>query len=104
MAFSAPLFYDDVVSWTEVVLMVSAVIIEVVAFGHCLVQRPDAFPAVSTLSKGGWLALTAGAVLITLLLGPIGVFFTAIGIAIAAVYLLDLRPALRDATEGHGPW
>jgi hypothetical protein len=27
-----------------------------------------------------------------------------IAVAAALVYLLDLRPALRDAVDGHGSW
>jgi hypothetical protein len=27
-----------------------------------------------------------------------------IGLAAAGVYLLDVRPGLRDVTDGHGPW
>jgi hypothetical protein len=30
--------------------------------------------------------------------------FGLIAITVAAVYLLDIRPALRDAIDGHGPW
>jgi hypothetical protein len=96
-------------SWINVAVLIFALVIEIVALGHCLVQRPDAFPAINTLSKRTWLALTGGSVLVTLLsfLGffvSLGVMFVMIGIAVVGVYLLDVRPALRDAVDGHGSW
>ena len=88
-------------AWIELAIMIFALVIEVVAFGHCLVQRPDAFVAIGTLSKGIWLAITGGAILVTLLLSPVGLLGL-IGITAAAIYLLDVRPALRDV--GDNSW
>jgi hypothetical protein len=90
MAIAAPLFVDTVVFWINRLLLIFALVIEVVSFVHCLIQRPDAFPAINTLPKAGWLALIGGSMLVTLLSG--------------SVYLLDVRPALRDAAAGGGPW
>ncbi len=103
MAYGAPIFYGEVVQGINLVLLVLALIIEVIAFGHCLVQRADAFGAINTLPKGGWLALSGGAIVATLLLGTISMFGL-VAIVIAGVYLLDVRPALRDAVDGHGNW
>ena len=89
--------------WFNVVLVIAILVVELVAFVNCATQRADAFSAVGSLSKGAWLALTGGALLFTLLIG----FFSTLGIvAVAAslIYLLDLRPALRDAVDGPGPW
>ncbi|MGH3655331.1 MAG: DUF2516 family protein, partial [Micromonosporaceae bacterium] len=96
-------FAGPIVSWVQIGLFIFAVIIEVVAFIHCLLQRPDAFRAVGTLSKGIWLALTGGAVFLSLLVlsSPTGILGL-IGITAAAVYLLDVRPAVRDASGGSG--
>ena len=47
--------------------------------------------------------LTGGAFVFTLLIG----LFSIIGmipVAAALIYLLDTRPALRDAVDGHGSW
>jgi hypothetical protein len=107
MAMAEPIFFEQVVDYTNLALLLFALVIEVIAFGHCLVQRPDAFPAINTLPKGGWLALTGGAVLVTLLSLPYGSVLGLLGlaaIAIAGIYLLDVRPALRDAVDGQGPW
>jgi hypothetical protein len=104
MAIAAPIFYLNVISWVELLLFIFALLIEVAAFGHCILQRPDAFAAIGTLPKGAWLAMLGGSVLVTLLaqqaLGILGL----IAITIAAVYLLDVRPALRDAIDGRGSW
>src|SRR2546423_13246514 len=109
MAMAATMhFYEYVISYFQLALYIFALVIEVVAFAHCLVQRPDAFSAINTLPKGAWLALTGGSILITLIFlasskdvtGLLGM----ITITVAAVYLLDVRPALRDAVDGHGPW
>jgi hypothetical protein len=91
--------------WFNVALVIAILVVELVAFVNCATQRADAFTAVGSLSKGAWLALTGGAMLFTLLLG----FVNTLGIGIIAVaasliYLLDLRPALRDAVDGPGPW
>jgi hypothetical protein len=108
MAMAAPMFYLHVISYVNLALYIFALVIEVVAFAHCLVQRPDAFPAINTLPKGAWLALTGGSVLVTLIfLGAVGSVTGMLGlitITVACVYLLDVRPALRDAVDGPGPW
>src|SRR5690349_4255614 len=97
----APAFLVQTV--VHLTLAVIVLIVELYAVINCATQRADAFPAVGSLSKGGWLALTGGALLFTLLLG----FFSIIGmiaVAAALVYLLDVRPALRDAVDGRGSW
>jgi hypothetical protein len=108
MALAAPLFYGLVRDYIDLVLWLFCLVVEVAALLHCVVQRAEAFPAIGTMSKTAWLALIGGGLLLTaispyLLGGPIGIF-ALIAIGIAAVYLLDVRPALRDAVDGHGSW
>jgi hypothetical protein len=105
MAIAAPIFVWTIIFWITSVLLIAVLAVEVFAFVNCLMQRADAFPVVGNIPKGGWLALNGGAILFTLLLGRISIFFAFIGAAVAAVYLLDVRPALRDAVDGgHGSW
>lgn len=104
MATAAPIFYSSVVSVVDLLLLVFAIVIEVAAFGHCLIQRPDAFPAINTLPKAAWLAMIGGSVLVTLLTRTAFGILGLVAITIAAVYLLDVRPALRDAVDGGGSW
>ena len=104
MVDAAPLFFLQVRDSINYALLVIALIIEAFAFINCLTQRSDAFGAIGTLSKGLWLALTGGALLVTVLsqyaVGLLGF----IALTIAAVYLLDVRPALRDANDGPSSW
>jgi hypothetical protein len=108
MAHAAPEFYGYVIDYIDLVLWLFCLVVEVAALLHCVVQRAEAFPAIGTMSKVAWLALIGGGLLLTaispyLLGGPISIF-PLIAIGIAAVYLLDVRPALRDAVDGHGSW
>ncbi|GAA1804722.1 DUF2516 family protein [Planosporangium flavigriseum] len=103
MAIAAPIFYTQVIRWVDLLLVIFALLIEVVAFGHCLLQRPDAFSAINTLPKGAWLALIGGSALLTVI-GSGFLMLALIAITIAAVYLLDVRPALRDVIDGRGSW
>jgi hypothetical protein len=108
MAQAAPIFYGIVIDYVNVVLWLFCLVIEVAALLHCVVQRAEAFPAIGTMSKTAWLALIGGGLLLTAispyLLGGVLSIFPLIAIGIAAVYLLDIRPALRDAVDGHGSW
>ena len=104
MATAAPIFYLDVVSVINLVLLVFALVIQGVALVHCITQRADAFPAIGTLPKGAWVAILAVCLVLTLLLyRPINLF-ALIGIAAALIYLLDVRVGLRDLTDGKGFW
>jgi hypothetical protein len=106
MALAAPLFADPILFYIQLVILVAALVTEVVAFVSCLTQRPDAFQAISTLPKGMWLALLGGSMLVSLLLAspsPVGIFGM-IALSAALVYLVDIRPALRDAVNGTGSW
>ncbi|WP_091550988.1 DUF2516 family protein [Micromonospora pattaloongensis] len=105
MVSAAPLFYQDVRLVIDLALLVFAVVVEGVAFVHCLTQRSDAFPAIGTLPKGGWL-LILGLCLLLTLVGGFGAtsIFGLIGIAAALIYLLDVRIGLRDLTDGKGFW
>jgi Protein of unknown function (DUF2516) len=108
MANAAPLFYGLVISYINLVLWLFCLVVDVAALLHCVVQRAEGFPAIGTLSKPIWLGLLGGGLLLTAispyLLGGVLSIFPLIAIGIAAVYLLDVRPALRDAVDGQGSW
>lgn len=91
--------------WTEYGISAIAGLLSLAALLHCALQKPSAFPAVGPLTKGVWLAILAGCTLLSLLgfgggagLGIFGI----IGLIAALVYLLDIRPAIRDL--GSNPW
>ena len=74
------------------------------AFVSCLRTRPDAFPAIGRRSKGLWAVLTGlaafyalGGVLVAA--APTGLFAIAATV-ITAVYMLDIRPKIKEITGG----
>jgi hypothetical protein len=109
MALATVVFAYKVTGYVTLVTLVLAVVLEVIALVNCLTQRAEAFPVVGPLSKNGWLAILSVAALVTLICGvalgtgPFSIF-TLAAITAAAVYLLDVRPALREATDGSGNW
>ncbi len=105
MAISAPIFYTDVRVVIDLVILVFSLVIQGVAFVHCLTQRSDAFPAIGTLPKGAWLAILGICFVLTFfgISSPTGIFGL-IGLAAALVYLLDVRAGLRDLSDGKGFW
>lgn len=89
-------------------LMLFALVIGLVALVHCALQRADAFPAIGTLQKPAWLAILGIATLLVLCTGfptaggptPFGLMFKLIAIGAAALYLLDVRPGIKDISNG----
>src|SRR3954454_3329326 len=104
MAYFAPLFYDDVVAYLNLLVLIFSLIIQAVALIHCLTQRGDGFQAIGTLPKGAWAAILAVCIVLTLLAGGPFRIFGLIGIAAALIYLLDVRPGLKDLSDGKGFW
>jgi Protein of unknown function (DUF2516) len=106
MANAAPIFAYEVRYVIELILLVFALVIEGVALAHAITQRSDAFAAIGTLPKGGWIAILAVCLVLTLLGVGGGVLsiFTLIGIAAGLIYLLDVRVGLRDLHDGKGFW
>jgi hypothetical protein len=101
----AVIFYTSVVTYLTWAILIVMVVIEIVALVNCLTQRADAFPVVGSLSKNAWVAILLGSVVATILctFGPLQ-FLAFVAITASAVYMLDVRPALRDATNGSGNW
>jgi hypothetical protein len=94
-------------------LTVATGVIGVFARVNCALQRSDAFPAIGTLQKPAWLAIIGISTFIALCLGwqamvsgqeSFGMLFKLIALGAAALYLLDVRPGLRDISNGRGPW
>jgi hypothetical protein len=104
MAYSAPLFYGYVVNYLNLLVLILSLIVQAVALIHCLTQRGDGFQAIGTLPKGAWAAILAVCIVLTLLLQSAIGIFGLIGIAAALIYLLDVRPGLKDLTDGKGFW
>jgi hypothetical protein len=106
---AAPDFLSPILTGIYYVLFGITAVVEVFAFVHCVTRRKAAFLAVGNVPKSGWVALTGGAVAFSLLFFGATAFafsfvsmFALIALIIALVYLLDVRPALRDAVDGRG--
>ena len=96
------LFWVDDVTWViNRVLLLIVVAVEIWALVHCLMQRAEAFTAAGKLSKGAWLGINVLAIFFTMVFGAIGILGL-IAIIAALVYLLDVRPAVREISEGGG--
>lgn len=96
------LFADDVQSYLNSAIKLAAIVIEVWALIHCALQRSDAFTALGTLAKGGWLVILSLALLITVFLGVLGgaLLLGLIGLGFAGYYLLQVRSGFRELREG----
>lgn len=81
------------------IVQVGCLALELWALIDCLTRRADAFPAAGKLTKPGWLVITALATVITFFTGAIG-FLGIAAIIAAIVYLVDVRPAIREITGG----
>lgn len=98
----APLFYFDVERYINLAVLLFFIIIGIWAFIHAALQRADAFSAVSSLKKNAWLGILGGLLVGGLLFRFLGLIIVMyIGIAAAAYYLLEVRTALRDVSEGN---
>jgi hypothetical protein len=103
----------EIQRYLYLVLGLIALGIEVWAFSDCLRRPGTAFEAAFKRTKGFWLALTGGAVVVGLLsaLGGGGFnLFQIVAIVAACVYLADVKPAVsqtsgRGGNYGpYGPW
>jgi hypothetical protein len=105
MAYSAPIFYGHVVMYLNLLILLVSLVVQAVALIHCLTQRGDAFQAIGTLPKGAWAAVLAICLILTLIISGGAIrLFGLIGIAAALIYLLDVRPGLKDSSDGRGSW
>lgn len=104
----AVIFFVAVEYYINIVITIALVAIELAALLNCLGQRADAFPVVGSLSKNAWTGILLASVLVTAgcwyFTGDNISIFAFAAITAAAVYLLDVRPALRDASSGSGGW
>jgi NAD/NADP transhydrogenase alpha subunit len=68
----------------------------------CAIRATAAFPAAGKLTKPAWLAITGGAVFVQVLFAALSLFGIAALVA-SIVYLVDVRPAVKEV-QGGGRW
>lgn len=69
----------------------------------CVARRSQAFVIAEKLTKPAWVAISIVAALATLYLGVIS-FIGVAGIIASIVYLVDVRPAVREIANGESRW
>lgn len=93
---------DHFYFWTDTILFWGLVALRAWAVIDCATRKAAAFPAVDKLTKPAWLAILVFSGLFGSLsalgsqLGPISL----ISVIVAAVYLADVRPAVREISGG----
>jgi 4-amino-4-deoxy-L-arabinose transferase-like glycosyltransferase len=103
MATAAPIFFEHVVIYLNFAVLLFSLAVQAVALVHCLTQRGAGFQAIGTLPKGAWAGIMGVCLALTLLTRGM-LIISMIGIAAALVYMLDIRPGLKDLTDGKGFW
>jgi hypothetical protein len=103
MATATPEFYIYVVIWINRVFLLLSLGVQIVALIHCLTQRGPAFQALGTLPKGAWAGILFVCMVLSSALFDV-LLMSMIAIAVALVYLLDVRPGLKDISDGKGFW
>lgn len=84
------------------VLWIGALALQGFAAVHCLIQRTDAFPAAGKWNKWGWAIVTGLAFLVTLIYQSPLNLLPLVGFVASCVYLVDVRPAVREVSGGRG--
>lgn len=90
--------------WLMLVLSVASFALSAISLIHASVHKPATFVAADKRSKGFWLLITGGATLLAFLSLPPGgmrgsLLLTILPIIGAAVYLTDVRPALKTYSK-----
>jgi hypothetical protein len=81
----------------------AVLVLAVWAFVDALIRPAAAFVAAGKLTKPGWLAITGIAALVLLYFGPLS-FLGLPAVIAGAVYLVDVRPAVRGLRRGNSSW
>jgi hypothetical protein len=89
-------------TWTDWALIYGLLALRTWALIDCLTRKMAAFPAVDKLTKPAWVAMLLIGDLLGYLLSasqPVGIF-ALLTTVLASVYLADVRPAVREVSEG----
>ena len=91
---------DNLYLWTDDVLFYGLIVLRGWAFADCITRKAAAFPAADKLTKPSWLLILLAAGLIGTLASPPLWPISLISAVAAAVYLADVRPAVRESSSG----
>lgn len=91
--------FGELQSLVMTVLFVGFLVVKVWALADCATRPKDAFPAAGRRTRSFWLLLTGAAALTGMVMAPLGIFGL-VGLVIALVYLLDVKPRIAELTSG----
>jgi hypothetical protein len=92
---------DTLYYWTDQVLWWGLVALRAWALVDCVTRKAAAFQAADKLTKPSWLLILAAAGLLGTFASPPLWPISLISVVAAAVYLADVRPAVREIAGGH---
>ncbi|MDQ1660338.1 MAG: hypothetical protein QOJ68_318 [Blastococcus sp.] len=87
----------EVLHWAVVALALWALV-------DALMRPATGYVAAGKLTKPAWAGITALALVIAYFTQPLAGFFWVPAVVAAAVYLVDVRPALRGLRRGNSSW
>lgn len=89
--------------WTDRVLWYGLIVLRAWALFDCVTRKGAAFPAVDKLTKPAWIGILLVAGLLGTFASPPLWPISLISAVAAAVYLADVRPAVREISGGSSP-
>jgi len=98
--------YPEGVGLSDGLLSILSLVLLVVhawALIDCVTRPANGFPAAGKLTKPAWLGITGVALAIGMIFSPIGILGLAATVA-SIVYLVDVRPAIREIQGGGNRW
>ena len=84
------------------VLGLGTLALKVWALVDATTRPAPAYAAAGKLTKPAWVGILAASAVLGFLFGPLGLFGL-VGLVASIVYLVDVRPAVREMRPG-GPW
>jgi hypothetical protein len=103
----------SIINWVFWILLLAAFVVETWAFIHAVLQPSATFVAAGKQTKPIWLIILGIAFLIGVggAIGDLALlsFFPIIAFVAAAIYLVDVRPKIKQVRPGqrqgpYGPW
>jgi hypothetical protein len=94
---------DHLYLWTDRVVFYGLLALRAWAVVDCATRKAAAFPAADKLTKPAWLAILVISGVVGTLIPVQTWFIPLLTVVVAAVYLADVRPAVREAS-GNQRW
>ncbi|MFI6980656.1 DUF2516 family protein [Embleya sp. NPDC050154] len=90
--------FDQVLTW----LFLGILLLKVFCLFDAAFRREDAYRAADKKKKSFWLIVLGVAVVVDVLPIGLGLILMLAGLVAAIVYLVDVRPALKEVAGGRG--